>query len=71
MQKNLSLNGKDHDKLDAYNLLILQGLSRIISRRKKLENTLEMEWHSRGQEFKSPQLHHFLAINKASYRWGS
>jgi len=57
MQKNLSLNGKDHHKLYADNMLILQGLSRNISRREKLENTLATEWHSRGQGFNSPQLH--------------
>jgi hypothetical protein len=34
------------------------GLSIIITRREKLENTFSMEWHSRGQGFKSPQLHH-------------
>jgi hypothetical protein len=42
------------------NMLILQELSRSISRLEEQEKELEIEWHSRGQGFNSPQLHQYL-----------
>jgi hypothetical protein len=53
MQNKPSVIGKNYHKSYGDNMLILQGLSRLILRQEKPEKDYESEWGSGGRRFKS------------------